>query len=154
MANPVQPQAVQQEPQAQVEQPQEQQRYFLGDMSDQQIRVLQAQCIDQHNENGALIGTLLGVASIVAGIFTAYVVTGLSGAFLGFATFLVLGKIFSLGYHGMRNQDLIEAARALEAMNFREYIVLNRLDLSKDTIVQVHQQYKQHLAAQVQDLRA
>lgn len=138
-------------PQPQVQREQQQdQRFFLGDMSDQQIHVIQEHCVEQHSENGALIATLLGIAAAVVGIFTAFLV----GPLVGFLTFFTLGKTFSLTYHGIRNNDLLDASQALQAMNFREYIVLKRLDLSKDTIVQIHGQYKEHLANQIQGLRA
>lgn len=117
-----------------------------------QVNTLRLQCINKHKENGSLIGSVLGVISIAAGIFTSIMVGGVGGILFGFATWLVLGKCFAEIYHGMRNRDYLEAEKALQASNFREYINNHGLDLSIDTIVSVHKSYKQYLQTQIQQL--
>lgn len=150
MAQAVQPQVpLEPAPQFQEEEPN-----FVGGMRDHEVKLLQEECIQRHNKDGVLVGTLLGVASVVAGIFTFCLINGVIGAVLGFVAFLILANVFSSAFHGLRNQDYLVASKALEAMNFRQFIVQNRPDVSIETIVEVHKQYKESLASQVEGLRA
>ncbi len=120
------------------------------DMGAPQIRILQDACRAQHEKNGLFWGRILSVASMVAGLYTAVMFGGIGGAALGLAAFLLLSKLFCETYHGLRNQDYVEAGQALNARNFREFIISKQYDLSIDTIVAVHKKYREHLVEQMQ----
>ena len=126
----------------------------IGNLNNRDIDLLYVACRNQHEEKGAVIGRILSVASLVAGLFAAIMVPGAMGIILGLADYVVVGDLLCNTYHSLRNQDYAEAGLALRSTSFKEYIVRREVVPTIDNIATIHKAYKGYAAEQAQQLVA
>lgn len=113
------------------------------------ILELQAACRNRHNEKGGLMSRVIGLAILVAAVWAGFAIGGAAGFFVALAVYLIGGNIVTHIYDGFRNHDYKDAGAALNALGFQQYIENHHFDLSIDSIVAIHKQYKKHIADQV-----
>lgn len=134
-------------------QPAAQEEPQIGNLQEREVSILRSACRDKDEETGAVISRLLTAAALVAGVFAAIVIPGITGIVLGVATYLILGELLGKTYHGLRNHDYLDAGLALHTRSFKEYIVQHEVDPTIDNIVAIHREYRKFATAQARQLQ-
>jgi hypothetical protein len=124
-----------------------------GLLNERDVVDLQRACARKHSESGRVIDTLLSIATLVAAIWAGITVGGAAGFFLACAVVIFGGNAVNTIYTSIRNRSYLDASAALDKRSFQQFILDRNLDLSIDSIVAVHNEYKKHVANQVNALR-
>lgn len=124
-----------------------------GLLNDREVNQLQSACCKLDGEKGQVIGTLIGVATLITGIWACVIVGGFQGFLLACAIIIVGGNVLGNIYNRLRNHDYSDAGNALGTPSFRSFLQRNNLDLSIDSIVLNHKNYKAHLAQQAKNVQ-
>jgi len=111
----------------------------VGCLNAHEVVALQQKCLTTYKQNGLRVSTFLNVTMVITAISLYMVGCQLINILITCA----YPKIILLGvYFICRNQDLINAEKALDDPKFKNFLVQNKFTLSSATICQIAKIYK------------
>lgn len=126
----------------------------IGNLNAREVTFLQTECHARDKEKGSVIEHMILVASLVIALVTAVSIPGFTGLVVAGAIYFSGGSLLTQLYNRLRSHDYEEAGSALHTRNFKEFIGRLEINPTIDTIVQIHRQYKQQVAAEAERVLA
>lgn len=107
-----------------------------------EIQILRQVCIERHEKNGEVINTLIGLATLVAGVWAGLLIGGFAGFLVAVATMSIGGNALRAIYNHLRDSTYADIATALKTAGFRRFIANRNYDLSIEAIPQRYLTYR------------